>query len=103
MFFGDIQQFDEMYNNIEFINKKTEVILKHIETIARQRKNEDENIDLLSDIVNRLEITPAIEKENQELKERIEELEKENKWLETRLKISMETSDNLIKLLIKGD
>lgn len=103
MFFGDIQQFDEMYNNIEFINKKTEVILKHIETIARQRQNKDENHELLSDIVNRLEVTPAIEKENQALKERIGELEKENKWLETRLKISMETSDNLIKFPIKGD
>lgn len=103
MFFGDIQQFDEMYNKIEFIDKKTEAILKHIETIARQKRNKDENYELLSDIVNRLEITPAIEKENQELKERIGELEKENEWLETRLKIAMETSDGLTKLLIKGD
>lgn len=85
MFFGNIQQFDEMYNKIEFINKKTEVILKHIETIARQERNKDENHELLSDVANRLEVT--IEKENQALKERIGELEKENEWLRTRLEI----------------
>ena len=99
MFFGDIQQFDEMYNKIEFINKKTEVILKHIETIAKQTRDTDENTERLSDTANRL----VNEKENQALRERIEELEKENKWLQTRLKISRETNDILIKFLIKGD
>lgn len=63
----------------------------------------NKNEEWLSDIANRLEATLANEKENQALKERIEELEKENEWLETRLKISMQTSDNLTKLLIKGD
>ena len=52
---------------------------------------------------NKLEVTIVNEKENQALKERIEELEKENEWLETRLKISREISDNLIEFLIKGD
>lgn len=52
---------------------------------------------------NKLEVTIVNEKENQALKERIEELEKENRWLETRLKISRETNDILIKFLIKGD
>lgn len=65
--------------------------------------NKNEHKEWLSDIANRLEATLANEKENQALKERIEELEKENEWLETRLKISREISDNLIKFLIKGD
>lgn len=103
MFFGNIQQFDEMYNNIEFINKKTEVMLKHIEHIAKQKQDTDKNNERLNDIANRL-ATLANEKENQALKERIEELEKENKWLETRLKISTTTSDFLIQeFIIKGD
>lgn len=99
MFFGDIQQFDEMYNKIEFINKKTEVILQHIETIAKQTRDTDENTERLSDTANRL----TNEEENQALKERIGELEKENEWLEKRLKISREISNNLIEILIKGD
>lgn len=52
---------------------------------------------------NKLEVTIVNEKENQALKERIEELEKENKWLQTRLKISKTTNDILIEFLIKGD
>ena len=51
----------------------------------------------------KLEVTIVNEKENQALRERIEELEKENKWLQTRLKISRTTSDILIEFLIKGD
>lgn len=66
-------------------------------------KNEEQRREWLSDIANRLEATLANEKENQALKERIEELEKENEWLERRLKISKETSDNLIEILIKED
>lgn len=66
-------------------------------------KNEEQRREWLSDIANRLEAALANEKENQALRERIEELEKENEWLETRLKISREISDNLIEFLIKGD
>ena len=66
-------------------------------------KNEEQRREWLSDVANRLEATLANEKENQALRERIEELEKENKWLQTRLKISREISDNLIEFLIKGD
>ena len=46
MFFGNIQQFDEMYNNIEFINKKTEVMLKHIEHIAKQNEKRKTSVEI---------------------------------------------------------
>lgn len=78
--------------------------------LANKIKNINEYKEWLSDIANRLEATLANEKENQvlkerieELEERIEELEKENKWFERHLKISREISDNLIEILIKGD
>lgn len=74
MFFGNIQQFDEMYNNIEFINKKTEVILQHIEHIAKQN-----------------------EKEKQVLKLRIEELEGEHRELEEEHRELQEQYELLMK------
>ena len=66
-------------------------------------KNEEQRREWLSDIANRLEATLANEKENQALKECIEELEKENRFLERRLEILSEIKDNLIQFLIKGD
>ena len=66
-------------------------------------KNEEQCREWLSDIANRLEAALANEKENQALKERIEELEKENRFLERHLEILREIKDNLIQILIKGD
>lgn len=99
---------DELYRRIEHkLDYQKYNIRSYLETtidvVGEQNKNINEHKEWLSDIANRLEAALANEKENRVLKERIEELEKENRWLETRLKISMETSDNLIKFLIKGD
>ena len=99
---------DEMYRRIEHqLDFQKDDIRRYLEVtidiVGEQNKSIGEHKEWLSDIANRLEATLANEKENQALKERIEELEKENEWLETRLKISMQTSDNLTKLLIKGD
>lgn len=80
MFFGNIQQFDEMYNKIEFINKKTEVMLKHIEHIAIQN-----------------------EKEKQVLKLRIEELEGEHRELEEQYRWLMKEICNLIEEILKKE
>lgn len=80
MFFGNIQQFDEMYNNIEFINKKTEVMLEHIEHIAKQN-----------------------EKEKQVLKLRIEELEGEHRELQEQYKFLMKDICNLIEENLKKE
>ena len=99
---------DELYRRIEHkLDYQKYNIRSYLEAtidvVGEQNKNINEHKEWLSDIANRLEAALANEKENQALKERIEELEKENKWLETRLKISREISDNLIQFLIKGD
>ena len=99
---------DEMYRRIEHqLDFQKDDIRRYLEAtidvVGEQSKNINEHKEWLSDIANRLEAALANEKENQALKERIEELEKENEWLETRLKISREISDNLIEFLIKGD
>lgn len=102
--FGSIVEFDKMCSDIDFISKAICELQSRIVGIE-ENQNQDigEYKEQLSDIANRLEATLANEKENQALKERIEELEKENRWLETRLKISREISDNLIEFLIKED
>lgn len=99
---------DELYRRMEHqLDFQKDTIRSYLEAtidvVGEQNKNINEHKEWLSDIANRLEATLANEKENRVLKERIEELEKENRWLETRLKISRETSDILIKFLIKGD
>lgn len=99
---------DELYRRIEHkLDYQKYDIRSYLEAtidvVGEQNKNINEHKEWLSDVANRMEATLANEKENRVLKERIEELEKENRWLETRLKISRETSDILIKFLIKGD
>lgn len=99
---------DELYRRIEHkLDYQKYNIRSYLEAtidvVGEQNKNINEHKEWLSDIANRLEAALVNEKENQALKERIEELEKENKWLQTRLKISREISDNLIEFLIKGD
>lgn len=99
---------DELYRRIEHkLDYQKYNIRSYLEAtidvVGEQNKNINEHKEWLSDIANRLEAALVNEKENQASKERIEELEKENKWLQTRLKISREISDNLIEFLIKGD
>lgn len=106
---------DEMYRRIEHqLDFQKDTIRSYLEAtidvVGEQNKNINEHKEWLSDIANRLEATLANEKENQalkerieELKERVEELEKENRRFERHLKISRETIDNLIEFLIKGD
>lgn len=87
MFFGNIQQFDEMYNNIEFINKKTEVMLKHIEHIAKQNEKEKQVLKL------RIE---ELEGEHRELEEEHRELQEQYKFL-------MKDICNLIEEILKKE
>lgn len=99
---------EEMYRRIEHqLDFQKDTIRSYLEAtidvVGEQNKSINEHKEWLSDIANKLEATLANEKEKQALKERIEELEKENRFLERHLEILRETKDNLIKFLIKGD
>lgn len=107
---------DELYRRIEHkLDYQKYNIRSYLEAtidvVGEQNKNINEHKEWLSDIANRLEATLAIEKENQVLKLRIEELEGEHRELEEehrelqeQYKWLMKEICNLIEeILKKGD
>lgn len=106
---------DEMYRRIEHqldfrkddIGRYLEVM---IDIVGEQNKNIGEHKEWLSDIANRLEATLANKKENQALKQRIEELEgehreldDEHRELQEQYKWLMKEMCNLIEEILKKE
>lgn len=100
---------DELYRRIEHkLDYQKYNIRSYLEAtidvVGEQNKNINEHKEWLSDIANRLEAALAIEKENQVLKLRIEELEGEHRELQEQYKFLMKDICNLIEVISKkGD